>query len=309
MMRFGIQVRGDWEYIRSVAQWAEDRSDIEVIGLPDHYLERGSQPEAPAWDHLVHLAGLAAETSSIGLASIVSPVTFRHPAALYKMAVTIDEISGGRFTLGLGAGWMEEEFEVFGLPFPDLATRMEMYEEAMAYIRAAISPGANGFEGKHYRLDEFDPHPHPIGLRLMGGGAGREKARRIAARYADEYNLYARNPDEYRQRREATRELAAESGRDPDEILWSSAGPGVAAKKESDYRKMMEAMAEKTGHDVDHIEESWDERGYPHGSGSKPAEMIAALEEAGCERFYPQVFLSEDDPSQFDTIFDAYMGR
>jgi alkanesulfonate monooxygenase SsuD/methylene tetrahydromethanopterin reductase-like flavin-dependent oxidoreductase (luciferase family) len=308
-MRFGIQVRGGWEYIRSVAAWAEERGEIEMIGLPDHYLERGSEPDTAAWDHLVHLAALAAETSTIGLASIVSPVTFRHPGSLYKMAITIDEISGGRFTLGLGAGWMEEEFQVFGLPFPDLATRMEMYEEAMGYIRAAMTPGAHGFEGKHYQLEEFDPHPHPIGLRLMGGGAGGPKARRITALYADEYNLYARKPEDYREKWDATRELAAEAGRDPDEILWSSAGPGVAAKEESDYREMMEAMAAKTGHDIEHIEKTWDERGYPYGSGSKPAEMIAALEEAGCERFYPQVFLSEDDPSRFDTIFDAYLGR
>ena len=308
-MRFGIQTRGDWHYVLATARWAEDRGDIEMIGLPDHYLQRGTELEAPAWDHLIHLAALAAETSTIGLASIVSPVTFRHPGSLYKMAVTIDEISGGRFTLGIGAGWMEEEFDVYGLPFPDLSTRMEMYEEAMAYLRAAITPGAHGFEGEHFRLADFDPHPHPTNLRLMGGGAGGPKARRITALYADEYNLYARKPDDYREKRQATRGLAAEMGRDPDEILWSSAGPGVAARKESDYRRLLEALAKRTGHTPDHVESTWDERGYPHGSGSKPAEMIAALEEAGCERFYPQVFIGEDDPSEFDIVFDAYMGR
>ncbi len=307
-MEFGIQVRGDWDYVRATAHWAEERGDVTHIGLPDHYLQRGDL-EAPAWDHLTHLAGVAVETSTIGLVSMVSPVTFRHPGPLYKMAVTIDEMSGGRFTLGLGAGWFDEEFEAFGIPYPDLATRMEMYEEAMAYMRAAITPGANGFEGKHFRLQEFDPHPRPVGLRLLGGGAGKPKARRIAALYADEYNLYARQPDDYRNIREATRSLASELGRDPDAILWSSAGPGVAAQKETDYRRMLEALADKTGQSPDHIEEVWDERGYPHGSGSKPAEMIAALEEAGCERFYPQVFVGEDDPSEFDVVIDAYMGR
>ncbi len=308
-MEFGIQVRGDWEYLKSVASWAEDRGDIRLIGLPDHYLQRGDRLTEPAWDHLIHLAGLAVETSTIELASIVSPVTFRHPGVLYKMGVTIDELSGGRFTLGIGAGWMEDEFRVFDLPFPDLATRMEMYEEAMAYIRAAMTPGAQGYVGKHFRLEEFDPRPHPKRLRLMGGGAAGPKARRIAALYADEYNLYARTPDDYRGRRMATRALAAEMGRNPEEILWSSAGPGVAAKKEADYREMMEVMAERTGHGVEHIEKTWDQRGYPYGSGSKPAEMISALEEAGCERFYPQVFLGEENPARFDLVFDAYMGR
>lgn len=307
-MEFGIQTRGGWDFILATARWADQHERVKAVALPDHYLRRGSEPETPAWDHLVHLAGLARETSSIGLVSMVSPVTFRHPAVLYKMGVTLDEISAGRFTLGLGAGWMEEEFEMFGLPFPELRTRMSMYEEAMAYLRAAITPGSRGFDGDHYQLDEFDPHPHPRRLRLMGGGAGGRKARRIAARYADEYNLYARGPREYGEIRDATRAEAAEFGRDPDEIFWSSAGPGIAAKREPDYRRMLQGMSELTGKTPDHIEKVWDERGYPHGSGSKPAEMIAALEEAGCQRFYPQVFVTEEDRVDFDLVIEAYAG-
>jgi hypothetical protein len=71
---------------------------------------------------------------------------------------------------------------------------------------------------------------------------------------------------------------------------------------------MLEGIAELTGKSPEYIEGVWDERGYPHGSGSKAAEMIAALEEAGCDRYYPQVFLSEDDPADFDIILDAYAG-
>jgi alkanesulfonate monooxygenase len=179
----------------------------------------------------------------------------------------------------------------------------------MGFIRAAITPGAHGYDGKHYQLEDFDPAPHPTGLRLMGGGAGGPKARRITALYADEYNLYAKKPDEYAEIVKTTRDLATQHGRDPDEISWSSAGPGVAARKESEYRRLLEGLAERTGHTPEHVEEVWDKRGYPHGSGSKPAEMIAALEEAGCQRFYPQVFLAEDDPSDFDIVFEAYMGR
>lgn len=306
-MEFGIQTRGDWEYTLAAARWAEDRG-LKALAVPDHYLQRGSDPEKPAWDHLVHLAGLARETSNIDLVSLVSPVTFRHPGSLYKMAVTLDEISDGRFVLGLGAGWMKEEFEMFGLPFPDLKTRMEMYEEAMAYIRAAISPGPVGYEGKHYRLAVFDPHPRPKNLRLMGGGAGKPKARRIMALYGDEYNLYATTPDRYREVVNLTREEASAAGRDPHEIFWTTASPGLAAKKDADYRRLLSQLAERTGQTTDHIEKVYEERGYPHGPGSKGAEMIAALEEAGCQRYYPQVFLDEDDISDFDVILDAYAG-
>lgn len=307
-MEFGLQVRGDWDYVLTAAKWAEDRDDVLAIALPDHYLQRGDELDKPAWDHLVHLAGLARETERIELVSLVSPVTFRHPAVLYKMGVTIDEISDGRFTLGLGAGWLEEEFTKFGMPFPELKVRMEMYEEALAYLRAAVTPGAHEFEGNHYQLADFDPHPHPKNLRLMGGGAGGPKARRITARYCDEYNLYAKRPEDFSEIRDKTRAEAEEIGRDPDEIKWSSAGPGVAAKKDSDYRRILGELSELTGKSPEHIEGVWDERGYPHGSGSKPAEMIAALEEAGCDRFYPQVFVGEDDPSDFDIILDAYAG-
>lgn len=308
-MEFGIQTRGDWQYVLKTSEWVEDRGDIVALALPDHYLRRGEEPDAPAWDHLIHLAALAHATTNVELVSLVSPVTFRHPGSLYKLAVTIDEISGGRFTLGLGAGWLDEEFTKFGLPYPPLAVRMEMLEEAMAYLRAAITPGAHGFDGEHYHLDQFDPQPHPKGLRLAAGGAGGPKARRITALYADEYNLYAVKPAKFREIREATRDLATELGRDPDEIVWSSAGPGVAAKGEADYRRMLEKMADLTGRSTDYIEEAWEKRGYPHGAGSKAAEMIAALEEAGCQRFYPQVLFGEDDPGDFDLVMDAYMGR
>jgi alkanesulfonate monooxygenase SsuD/methylene tetrahydromethanopterin reductase-like flavin-dependent oxidoreductase (luciferase family) len=306
-MEFGIQTRGDWDYILTAAKWAEARG-LKALALPDHYLQRGDELEKPAWDHLVHLAGLARETTTLDLVCLVSPVTFRHPGVLYKMGVTLDEISGGRFVLGLGAGWLDEEFEVFGLPFPDLATRMEMYEEAMAYIRTAISGDGSGFVGKHYQLAEFSPRPIPQNLRLMGGGAGKAKARRITALYGDEYNLYGTGPTQFRKIRELTREEAREAGRDPDEIFWTSAGPGIAAKKESDYRRLLGQLAEMTGKSPEHIEGVYEERQIPHGPGSKAAEMISALEDAGCEMYYSQVFAEEDDARDFDIIFDAYQG-
>lgn len=306
-MELAVQVRGSWEHALASARWAEDQ-DLAAFSMPDHYLHRGSSPELPAWDHLVHLAVLAHETETIELVSLVSPIAFRHPAVLYKMGVTIDEISGGRFTLGVGAGWMDEEFELFGIPYPDLKTRMDIFEEMMAYLRAAITPEAVGFDGTHYQLAEFDPRPHPKSLRLLAGGAGKPKARRIAAKYCDEYNLYARPPEVYAETRQATIELAVEHGRDPEDIYWSSASPGLAAKDPADYRRLLEQMSQLTGQSTEHIEAMFDKRGYPHGDGSKASEMLAALEEAGCQRFYVQAFLEEDRRSDFDIIFEALQG-
>jgi alkanesulfonate monooxygenase SsuD/methylene tetrahydromethanopterin reductase-like flavin-dependent oxidoreductase (luciferase family) len=302
-MDFAVQTRGDWELVLETARWAEERGLV-ALALPDHYLERGDATDRPAFDHLVHLAALARETSSIELVSLLSPVTFRHPAVYYKVGVTLDEISGGRFTMGIGVGWLEEEFQLFGLPYPDRRTRFEMLEECMAYLSAAIAPEARGFEGEHYQLSGFDPRPHPRNLRLLVGGAGAVKTPVVAGRHADEFNIYACPPDQYGRRRELAANTAVEAGRDPEAILFSTACPAIAARKQADYRRLLEMLAERTGSTTERIEQVYEERGYPHGSGSKPSEMLAALEEAGCSRFYPQMFLG--NPGDYDIILDAY---
>ncbi|CAN5837079.1 TIGR03560 family F420-dependent LLM class oxidoreductase [soil metagenome] len=304
-MELAIQVRKDFDYIVGSALWAEDNG-LTALALPDHYMQRGSDPELPGYDHIVHLAGLARETTNLELVCLVAPVTFRHPAVLYKMGVTIDEMSGGRFTLGVGAGWLEEEFTMFGLPYPERAERFELLEETMGYLRAAITPGTHGFAGTHYQLAEFDPHPHPHNLRLLIGGGGKVKTPRIAGRYADEFNIYACLPELYKEKSDTARRHATEAGRDPKSILFTAASPALAAKKESDYRNLLTEFAELTGQSTEHIEETYTERGYPHGSGSRPAEMLSALEEAGCQRFYAQAFAA--DIEMYETIFDAYRG-
>ena len=185
-MDLAVQTRGDWDLVLSAARWAEDRG-LAAIALPDHYLERGDETERPAYDHLVHLAALARETSKIELVSLLSPVTFRHPAVYYKMGVTLDEISAGRFTMGIGTGWLDEEFTLFGLPYPDRGTRFEMLDECLAYLTAALSPGSKGFDGEHYQLvrvrpSASSPKPEAPGRRWWeqdNADPGRAVCRRV----------------------------------------------------------------------------------------------------------------------------------
>jgi len=304
-MEIAVQNRGPWDTVLGTARWAEKRG-LAAIALPDHYLERGDDPDYPAYDHLVHLAALARETTKLELVSLLSPVTFRHPAVLYKTAVTLDEISSGRFTMGVGVGWLDEEFELYGLDYPERRVRYEMLEECLAYLSAAVAPEARSFKGTHYQLAEFDPHPHPKNLRLLVGGSGPRKTPRLAGLYADEFNIYACHPEEYAQRAMAAHTAAEGAGRDPTSILLSTAGPAVAARKESDYRLLLERQSAKTNSTPELIATVYSERGYPHGSGSKPAEMLAALEEAGCRRFYMQIFVRDLDV--LDLVYDAYLG-
>jgi alkanesulfonate monooxygenase SsuD/methylene tetrahydromethanopterin reductase-like flavin-dependent oxidoreductase (luciferase family) len=139
---------------------------------------------------------------------------------------------------------------------------------------------------------------------LVGGG-GPRKTPRLAGLYSDEFNIYACHPDEYAQRAAAARSAAADADRDPDSIFLSMAGPAVAARKEADYRQLLERQAAKTKSTPERIETVYSERGYPHGSGSKPSEMVAALEEAGCQRFYMQMFVRDLDV--LDLVYDAYL--
>jgi alkanesulfonate monooxygenase len=302
-MDLAVQTRGNWDLVLAAARWAEDRG-LSAVALPDHYLVRGDDTGQPAFDHLVHLAALAYATSRIELVSLASPVTFRHPAVYLKMGATLDEVSGGRFTMGIGTGWLDEEFTLFGLPYPDLGTRFELLEECLAYLRAGLSTEGKGFHGEHYRLDPFTPHPQPQNLRLLVGGTGDRKTPALAGRYADECNIYACPPDRYTSKRELAEKTAADSGRDPGSILFSTISPGIAAKKEADYRRILGMLADLTRSTPERIETVYAERGYPHGSGSRPAEMLSALEEAGCRRFYPQLLLGNIE--DFDLILDAY---
>ncbi len=302
-MEFGIQLRENYQVVSKAADWAETKG-LAAFAMPDHYLQRGGN-QRPSWDNLVHLAALARETSQIELVSLVSPVTFRHPAVYYKMAVTLDEVSHGRFSLGLGTGWFDEEFEVYGIPYPDMSVRYEMAEEAMKYIRAALS--GHGFLGNHYHLAEFAPQPSPQNLKLIVGGSGKTKTPRLAGLYADDFNVYMCKPEDFAARVETARTWAEKAGRDPDDLSFSSAGPALAARDRSEYRRLLSRLAELTGRTPDHIEATYEKNGFPHGHGQQPSEMLAEIEEAGCQRFYMQVFAAE--PEDYELIHDAYRSQ
>jgi alkanesulfonate monooxygenase SsuD/methylene tetrahydromethanopterin reductase-like flavin-dependent oxidoreductase (luciferase family) len=304
-MELAVQTRGPWDLVSATARWAE-QNELAAIALPDHYLERGDELDTPAFDHYVHLAALARETSGIELVSLVSPVTFRHPAVFYKMAVTIDEVSDGRFTLGIGVGWLTEEFTLFGLDYPDRSTRYEMLDECFGYLRAALDGSTSPYSGRHYQLGEFDPRPRPANLRLLVGGGGAEKTPRLAGLYADEFNIYAGHPGYFTDRAATARGWAEEAGRDPSALFLSSASPAVAARKEADYRRILESHAAKTKSTPERIESVYEERGYPHGSGSKASEMLDALADAGCQRYYMQMFVR--DLTVLDLALEAYQG-
>ncbi|MGB7859690.1 MAG: LLM class flavin-dependent oxidoreductase, partial [Acidimicrobiia bacterium] len=137
-MEFGVFMAYGYDSVLEAARLAEKWA-FSSVTVPDHYLmsyDMETGWDLPAYDALVQLGGLARETSSIEIGTLVTPITFRHPAVLAKSAVTLDELSGGRFKLGLGVGWMDEEHSVFGIPYPPVGERFDMLEEILGYLRA-----------------------------------------------------------------------------------------------------------------------------------------------------------------------------
>lgn len=295
-MEYGLAAAGDYGTILDAVAFARDRGFV-AFALPDHYLLALDEEEArttPANDAWIQLAGLARDTSDIELVMLVTPITFRHPAVIAKMAITLDLLSGGRFTLGVGTGWLEREHEVFGFPFPPTAQRFDMLEEALAYLSAAFDPAHPGFEGSHYTLEAFPLSPastRPI--PLLVGGTGARRTPRLAGTYASEFNVYP-GPD-MGDRIERCRRAAHEAGRDPDEILVSSAGQIVAAATEQDFEETMNQRAADSGVTREELDAYFERRQTPRGTYEQVRAQLDGFADLGVGRFYVQSIFAPGD--------------
>jgi probable F420-dependent oxidoreductase len=178
-----------WADISAMARRCEEVG-FDSIWLEDHLLFRhaGQEPQG-VWDCWSLLAALAAVTERVELGTLVSCVSFRNPALLAKIADTVDDISGGRVILGLGAGWHEPEYQAFGFPFDH---RVSRFEEALAIIHGLLKDGRVDYEGRYHAAQECELRPRgprPDGPPILLGTTG-ERMLRLTARYADAWNAY-----------------------------------------------------------------------------------------------------------------------
>jgi alkanesulfonate monooxygenase SsuD/methylene tetrahydromethanopterin reductase-like flavin-dependent oxidoreductase (luciferase family) len=303
-MEYGLQVAGPYTELLEAASFATNRGLV-ALALPDHYLLALDEEQAktkPAPDAFIQLGGLARETTGLDLVMLVSPITFRHPAVLLKMAVTLNRMSNGRFTLGVGTGWMDREHEVFGFEYPPMSERFDLLEEALAYLAAGFNPEYPGFQGDHYQLEAFPLSPAPIGsIPLLVGGTGQYKTPRLAGMFADEFNIYPGADMEGRIQR--FREAAVASGRDPDEILLSSSGQVIAAATETEFEDLMNADAAESKITREELEAHFDKRQTPRGTYEQVNEQLAGLEQLGVSRFYFQgIFVAGDTGKLLDGL-------
>lgn len=285
---------GTYHQQLEAALWAEAEQLVSFARC-DHFLS-GREPTPEATDAFAVLAGLSRDTSNVRLCVLVSPITFRHPAVIAKAAATIDQMSGGRFDLGVGTGWMELEHERLGIPFPGWTERWERFEEALDYLEAAFRTGHGSFEGKHYSLDA-EVKPKPTGMRLVIGGSGPKRTPTLAGTRADEYNFFVCPAHEAKAKVEIMRQAAA--GRTVEATVM---GPAVVGRNDEAYRARLEKAASERNVSPDDLERRFVDNGIPVGTPDRVAETVAALEEAGVERLYVQWLDLDDLDAMKDTV-------
>jgi alkanesulfonate monooxygenase SsuD/methylene tetrahydromethanopterin reductase-like flavin-dependent oxidoreductase (luciferase family) len=291
------QLGMSYSRLLSLARLAE-RLGLDGFSRSDHYAFPRVEA-AHATDAFATLGGIARETERIELCVLVSPITFRHPAVVAKMAATIDEMSGGRFSLGIGTGWMEEEHAAFGIDLPDWSTRFERLEEALAYLHHAFGRRDGPFLGRHFRLDVEQVLPRPTGrLPILVGGTGSRRTPRLAGTYADDYNVSVMtSADEMRQRIERAREAAGIAGRDPDALRISVVSPAIVGVDDASFGDNLSriAAADPFGRSEEALTEAYTERGLPFGPAERAREVLAILEDLGVDRLYVQTFGPYDE--------------
>ena len=260
-----------WEQWVALAEACEEHG-IEALFRSDHYLSQGDGGRRDALDAWTTLAGLAARTARLRLGTLVSPVTFRHPAVLAKSAVTVDHISGGRVEVGMGAGWMEAEHRAYGFPFPEVAERLRLLAEQLETVRDHWTDGP--------ALPKPLQKPHPP---LIVGGTGGRGTTEPAARFADEYNTLLADPEECARRRQALDRACESVGRDPATMRFSLmtgclVGADAGELRERG-RRLLARRGEEDG-DPDALVARYRERGVA-GTPDEVVERLRELRDAG----------------------------
>jgi F420-dependent oxidoreductase-like protein len=193
------------------------------VSVFDHFMPIVGDPDGPCYEGPTMLAALAAHTTRVRVAILVTSVTYRHPAVAANIAATIDHISGGRAEYGVGAGWFEDEHRQYGIPFPRIGVRMDMLDEACRVIRGLWTEERFSFDGEHYQLEHAHMNPKPLQARLplMIGGEGEKRTLRIVAEHADVWNTGLGDIETFRHKLDVLSRHCDGVGRDPAEIRKS----------------------------------------------------------------------------------------
>lgn len=201
-----------------------ESSGFHQVSIWDHFYDDPSlEGDGPNFEVVSTLGALASETEHIRIVVYAFCVGYRHPAILAKSAATLDHISNGRFEIGLGAGWLEREYNAYGIPFPPIGVRMDMLEESIQIILSMLENKHTNFQGKHFQMTDALCEPKPLQnpLPLWVCGGGEKRTLHMAAKYGHKWNIPYPTPEEFKHKNQVLDSWCEKEGRDPNEILRS----------------------------------------------------------------------------------------
>jgi F420-dependent oxidoreductase-like protein len=289
------QQGASYDTLLTVAKATEDLG-FDAFFRSDHYLPMGSADGLPGpTDAWITLAGLARETKRIRLGTLMTAGTFRLPGVLAIQVAQVDQMSGGRVELGLGAGWFEEEHKAYGIPFPK--ERIARLEEQLAIVTGLWGTEVGktfSYEGAYYQLVDSPALPKPARgkLPVLIGGHGATRTPRLAARYADEFNIPFASIEDSERQFGRVRAAAEAAGRGADDLVYSNALVVCAGKDDAEVARRAAAI----GREVDELK--------ANGLAGSPAEVVDKIGRygaIGASRIYLQV-LDLDDLDHLELI-------
>lgn len=306
----------------AIAKRAE-ANGFETLFRSDHYASFPGPSGQPTTDAWTVLAGLARDTDRIGLGALVSPVTFRHPGNLAKVVTTVDEMSGGRIEVGLGAGWNDLEHRQLGLRFPPIKERADLLEDSLATLLGLWGePDGWSFKGHAVSIEGAEFHPKPVDVpgrprtaiggarpRLLTGGQGTPRSFRIAARYCDEFNTNSHGLDHVRQAQVDLDAACEAIGRDPKTLTRSAMVGVLVGRTGAEMADRAAAALEAFGSDAD--DQAWlaerDGR-WITGTADQAQAMADRYADAGVERLMLQDFIPWD-LDMIDVMGELLVGK
>lgn len=286
-----------YDDLLAVARRAE-RCGYSGFFRSDHFLAMGDVDPGPGpTDAWTTLAGLARETTTIRLGTLVTSATFRQPGVLAVQVAQVDQMSRGRVELGIGAGWFAEEHAAYGIEFPPVGERFDRLEEQLQVITGLWrTPAGQRFDlqGRFYPVSDSPALPKPVQERVpvIVGGQGRRRTPRLAARYATEFNRAFDSAENVARIYGWVREACNETGRDPGDLDWSAALVLCCGRDDEEVRRRAEAI----GSDPAELR--------ANGAAGTPEEVVETIRryaEVGVERLYLQV-LDLADLDQLDLV-------
>lgn len=312
-MRFALMIEAQqglsYEDQLAIVRRAED-GGFEAWFRSDHYASFPGNSDQPTTDAWAIIAGLARETSRIHLGTLVSPVTFRHPGNFVKLVTTIDEMSGGRIEVGVGAGWNEADHLPHGLAFPEMSVRADLLEDQLALLHGLWEePQGWDFDGTYVQVrgGKLVPGPvqsdgRPVGRNgrrrpwILTGSSGSARGYRIAAKYSDEFNLSSSSPADAKTKEVELDEACQAIGRDPKSLVRSAMVGVLMGRDDAEVDRRADALLTAFGQ-AGSGGRAWLEQRRSRwilGTPDEARAMVARFAEAGIERIMLQDFLPRD---------------